>query len=63
MAEVVRSDGKKFEIECDWVGDENAPNDWVKDNCFVSGTSNPKCPLWLDCWTIYTKRRNRGEFV
>lgn len=52
----IRSDGQQFDIDCEFFADESTPNEWAKEHCFDE-RGNPKCPLWRDCWMIYTKRR------
>ena len=51
-----RTDGREIDIDCEFFADENVDNEYVKDHCFTT-TGAPKCPLWTDCWVVYTKRR------
>jgi hypothetical protein len=58
MAEVIRTgDGKKFEVTCGYYCDESIPNEKAKIMCF-DPRGNPKCPLFKDCWIVFTNRRD-----
>jgi hypothetical protein len=54
---IKRTDGKEIDTDCEYFADENVDNNYVKEHCFVLGTNIPKCPLWIDCFSIYTRRR------
>ena len=57
MPTIKRTDGKDIDTDCEYFADENVDNEYVKEHCFVSGTNTPKCPLFRDCFEIYTRRR------
>ena len=53
---IKRTDGQEVEIDCEFFGDENVDNEYVKEHCFTL-YGVPKCPVWRDCWVVYTRRR------
>ena len=54
--EVVKENGKVVEIDCDFFADETLPNEVAKNICF-SEQGAPKCPVFHECWSVYTRRR------
>ena len=54
--QVVRENGKMVEIDCDFFADESVENTFVIGHC-MDDRGNPKCPVFKECWSIYTRRR------
>lgn len=54
--QVVKGDGKPIEIDCDNFADESVDNSFVVGHC-MDERSNPKCPVFKECWSVYTRRR------
>ena len=57
MAEIVLKDGKTtVEVECEWFADPGVPPDFVMGHRFDEATRAVVCPLFRDCYTVYTRR-------
>lgn len=54
--QVVKGDGKAVEIDCEWFADESIPLELVVGKC-TDERGNPKCPVFRECYVIYTRRR------
>jgi hypothetical protein len=55
--EVTKSNGKVVEIDCDFFADETVPTDYQWGHCFDMTTKSPMCPVFRECYMIYTRRR------
>lgn len=42
--------------DCKYFADEGIPNNVARQVCF-SPQGNPKCKLFHQCWSIFTRRR------
>jgi hypothetical protein len=53
--EVVKENGKVVEVDCDYFADESLSLDVAKELCFTD-KGIPKCPVYHECWKVYTRR-------
>jgi hypothetical protein len=56
MGTIVKTNGQTVEIDCEQFANEQVDNKYVKVHCFDE-RGQPKCPVWWECWCVFTKRR------
>jgi hypothetical protein len=53
--EIIKTTGEKVQIECEFFADETFPLEEAKKICY-NERGQPKCPVWKECYKVYTKR-------
>ncbi len=55
--QVIKENGKVVEVDCDNFADESFPLSEIRIKCYDE-RGYPKCPVWEECFKIYTRRAN-----
>jgi hypothetical protein len=59
MVEIRTADGKTVDLDCDWFADESVPSEFMLEHCVDMKAEKVKCPIYNECWRIYTRRNER----
>ena len=54
--EIVKSDGKVVEIDCEHFADEEVGTDFQWGHCFDPVTKTPCCLVFYECSRVYSRR-------